>query len=219
MVNAKYEPVAGRWGRWIGAALLVDFVVVCTIKVSTGVPGAILWLSHIGLLVAALGFLRRSVLLITAALIGVFVLHTLWLADCITWLASGTFPLGVTSYLADADVWAWVATAHHFYLAPLLIVTVWHYGQCPRAALSTAVGLFACLTILSRALLDPVGNVNFAFEVATSLDWAIFGWVNRLPVILYLMALNAFVSVAFFLTTYLVLRQLCTSPTAPPVQV
>ena len=206
---SETKPIGGRWGRWIGIFILVDFALVCTIKIVRGITGDIWWMSHMAAMIAGLGFIRRSALLICTALIGVFVLHSLWLVDCITWLLTDRFPLGITSYLADADVWAWAATAHHFVLVPLLVVTVLRHGRCPAASFPAAIALFLCLTTVSRVFLAPTPNVNFAFRVDTFLDNEFLAWANRLPGPAYLLVLNLFVAVAFLLPTYLALRLGC----------
>lgn len=164
-----------------------------------------------GLLIAAAGFLHRSVLLIGTALISVFVVHSLWLVDCVIWLLTSHFVLGVTHYLDGAGLGVWVATAHHFYLVPLLLISVLRSRRCPRASFPAAVALFLSLSLISRGFLAPANNVNFSFHVDTSLDWAFLDWANRLPGPVYLMVLNAFVSAGFFLPSYIGLRYLCTT--------
>ncbi len=195
----------------MGVLLLADFLIVCAIKVGKDIAGDIWWMSHMGLLIAAAGFLHRSVLLIGTALISVFVLHSLWLVDCVVWLLTGHFVLGVTHYLDGAGLGVWVATAHHFYLVPLLLISVLGCRRCPRASFPAAVALFLTLSLISRGFLAPANNVNFAFHVDTSLDWAFLDWANRLPGPVYLMVLNAFVSAGFFLPSYIGLRYLCTT--------
>ena len=201
--------IGGRWSRWIGLFLLADFLMVCTVKVEQDIAGDIWWMSHVCLLGAAMGFLRRSILLICTALICVFVPHLLWLVDCVVWLSTGRFLLGVTDYLDGAEPGVWVATAHHFYLVPLLLITVLCRRRCPRASFPAAVALFLSLSLVSRGFMAPANNVNFAFRVDTGLDWVLLGWVNRLPGPAYLLVLNAFVSAGFFLPIYLGLRYLC----------
>ena len=203
------KPIAGHLARWIGCLLLANFVIVCAIKIGYGIAGDIWWMSHVGLLLAAVGFLRRSALLICTALISVLALHSLWLVDYVVWLLTGHFVLGVTKYLDGAEFGVWVATAHHFYLAPLLLITLCHCRRCPRASFPVAVALFVSLSLISRSLLAPANNVNFAFRVDTGLDLALLDWVNRLPGSAYLVALNAAVAAGFLLPVYIGLRCLC----------
>ena len=202
-------------GRWLGLLLLADFAIVCSIKSAYDSGSEIWWMSHVGLLIAGLGFVGRSSMLISTALISIFVLHSLWLVDCLVWLVTDQFVLGVTTYLQDARLGVWVATAHHFYLVPLLLISVLDSRRCPRASFPAAVALFIFLSLISRAFLAPADNVNFAFRVDTSLDWTFLYWINHLPPYTYLFALNAFVSAGFFLPSYIGLRFWCTRRNRP----
>lgn len=195
--------------RSLGLILLADFAIVGAIKISFGVAGEILWLSHMGLLIAGIGLLSRSPFLTCTSLISIFAVHSLWLVDCLVWLVTGDFVLGVTDYLEDADLGTWVATAHHFYLIPLLVVVVLCGRQCPKGSLPGAAAVYLTLSLISRGFLEPGDNVNFAFRVATGLNWPLLRWVNELPGPLYLLTVNAFVSAVFFLPTYAALRSCC----------
>jgi len=197
------------WGRGLGVLLLAHFALVCAVKIALGVAEETLWMSHVGLLIAGLGFVRCSTSLIALSLIDVLVVHSVWLVDWSAWMLVGRFPLGVTSYLEHAGLPVWAATFHHFYLSPVLLVAVLFSRECPRVALAGAVGLFVALSVISRGCLPRSANVNFAFRVAIELNWAFTDWVNTLPGPAYLLVLNAFVSVVFFLPTYLVLRCWC----------
>ena len=195
--------------RWLGLLLLADFAIVCVLKAASGKPGEIWWMSHVGLLIAGLGLVCRSTLLICTALISVFVVHSFWLVDCAIWLVTGNFVLGVTKYLEGAELRVWLATTHHFYLIPLLAISVLRRKQCPPMSLLAAMVLFLAVTLVSRVFVAPEQNVNFAFRVETSLDWPILLRFNRLPGPAYVFVLNALVSVAFFLPTFLGLRHWC----------
>jgi hypothetical protein len=149
--------------RMLGGLLLIHFVIVCAIKTARGVPDEILWMSHIGLLLAGIGLVFRNATLLAATTIAIFVLHALWLGDCVAWLVTGHFPLGISTYLRDADAWVWLATAHHFYLIGLLPWCVTGRALGRPEALLLAVALYLSLTVASRAFTDPGLNVNFAF--------------------------------------------------------
>ena len=108
-MKTRINPIGGRWSPWIGSILLVNFAVVCALKIIHGIAGDILWMSNLGLLIAGIGFVRRSTVVVCTALIGIGVFHGIWLVDCLTWLFSGGLPLGVTSYLQGADMSVWAA--------------------------------------------------------------------------------------------------------------
>lgn len=188
----------GRLDRWMGYALLAHFAAICTIKVLTGCGEEILWMSHVGLLMTGVGLVSRSILLVTTALTCILVLHSLWLADCISWWVTGVFPLGIATYLPEADAWIWVATAHHFYLAPLLLVIVLRNRQWPEETLLAAAAVYLFLTVISRAVLTPGANVNYAFGLLTAIDHPLVDLADRVPGSIYLLGLNSFVCTFMF---------------------
>ena len=201
------RPIGGRFGRWIGAGLLVHFaVVLCIINLAREAPGEVLWLSHVSLLLAGLGLLLQSALPVTTALTTVGVLHGFWLVDSLSGLMLHWFPLGATDYLLTADRWTRVATAHHFYLAPLLFVIVWRHRTCPKATLPVASMLFMLLTLVSRVALSPVINVNYAFRVTAAMDHPLVAWVNSLSPVLYLFVINMLVTTMMFLPVSLLMH-------------
>jgi len=199
--------IGGRFGRWIGLALLIHFVVVITVaNVVRHAPAEMVWISHVSLLVAGLGLVLNSTLLVAAALTAVGVLHGLWLIDSLSGLLFGWFPLGGTRYLLVADPWTRAATAHHFYLAPLLFVILWRHRAYPWTAWPLASGLFLVLSLLSRASGSPALNVNWAFRVGAVEDWWLVVAINSLSTVSYLVVLNAGAAVVLFLPVALLMR-------------
>ncbi|MCP4249758.1 MAG: hypothetical protein GY778_22170 [bacterium] len=209
-------PIGGRHGRAIGLFLLADFAVVCGIKIALGISGEILWMSHMALLLAGLGLAFRSTLAVTTALTAALVLHGIWLFDWACWQISGGFPLGVTNYLADATPWVWIATAHHFYLTPLLVLFIIRHRQYPREALLAAIALFLALTSISRGWLSPTDNINFAFGLSVDLDHPFVHWANRVPGPVYMLGLNLFVALVMLGPTALLLARLTRPPSPSP---
>lgn len=180
-------------------ALLVHFCVVVFIKFKIGHPSDILWMSHVGLLTAAIGFLSAKPVLVTAAFIELLVLHSLWLYDCIAWMIGGHFPMGIATYLTSADALVWIATAHHFFLLPILLVAVMRRPTNPVEALLVAVGTYLLVTCACRAITTPGDNINYAFGVRISWEHWFWDWANRNsngP--FYLLGLNAFVTLVMF---------------------
>lgn len=183
--------------RVLGGALLGHYIFVVGLKLSRGRPEDLLWMSHVALLLAALGLLTRRPRLLSTALTCVLLLHTMWLVDAAVGLTAGLFPLGIATYLADADALTWIGTLHHFYLVPLLIVLVVRCRCFEPAVLAAASALFAVLSILSRCLTPPSVNVNSAFGLPRW-DLPVFDLVSGLPAVPYLLALNAIVTGVFF---------------------
>lgn len=199
--------MGGRFGRWIGAAMLAHFVfVLCVIIWRREAPGEVLWLSHMSLLLSGLGLVLQSALLVATALTAVGILHGLWLLDSLPGLTLGYFPLGATTYLLTSDVCTVVATAHHFYMAPLLFTIVWRHGAYPKAALPMACLLWLVLTVTSRIAVPPIFNVNFAFCVPMAADHPFIAWINQLDAVSYLLILNVLVSAATFLPLVVLMR-------------
>lgn len=193
------RPIGTRFGRWIGAALLVHFAyVVGVINLLRQAPGEILWLCHVSLFLAGLGLVTQSLRLVTIACTAVALPHTFWIIDSLSGLLFGWFPLGATAYILTADTWTRIATAHHFYLAPLLLVIVWRHGSFSRAALPAASLLFLLLSITCRAAVSPALNVNDAFFAVPAADHPFVTWVNSLDAISYLLVINAIVSGVMF---------------------
>lgn len=206
-----------RGARWIGAAFLLQFVVVCAIKAHKELAWEILWMSHASLLLAAIGLLTRSMVLVGTAYVAIFSLHTLWLIDCFTWMITGHSPLAITAYLASADPWVWVATSHHFYLAPILATLVYRARTLPRESLLGAVAMYLLLTVVCRALSTSTLNVNYAHGVLSQLRLGVVDWLNLLPGTAYLLMLNLGVTVLFFLPAFFGIRLLIARRTARTV--
>ena len=202
-----FQTIGGRWGRGLGLLLLANFAALCAIKLARGRGVEIWWMSHVGLLLAGLGLVGRSTLTVAAALTCILLLHAVWLFDCIGWLLFGAFPLGLTGYLEQADLWAWVTTAHHFYLTPLLVVVTIRHGTYPAAAWPAATAVYLVLTLVSRAALSPAQNVNWAFGLEPLIARPLVDRINALPGGVYLLGLNAVVSVVIFLPTVLIMRR------------
>ncbi len=193
----------GSSGRLLGALLLLHFVVVFIIKTINNEAADMFWMSHVGLLTVALGLAFSVPLLVTAAFIELLVLHGLWLFDCLSWFATGEFPMGLATYLEGADVLVWIATAHHFFLLPMLIVLVRRRPARPREAVLCAIATYLIITTISRAFLEPSSNINYAFGVRISWQHAFWDWANhnsKGP--LYLLGLNIFVTFVMFLPAF-----------------
>jgi hypothetical protein len=203
-----------RGFKSIGLLLLANFVVVVILKSAHGNARELLWISHFGLFLAALGFLLESGLLIATCFVSVFILHALWLFDAAAGLTTGDFPLGATRYLQTAPLWLWVSTAHHFYLLPLLAFGLWRRRECPPEALVAAIALFLYASVASRFFLDPADNVNFAFGLEVQVLPDFIAWANRQRSGFYLVGLNAFATWFMFLPAY-VLARLASSKLSP----
>lgn len=197
-----------RWSRILGSTLAAQFILMVSIKIATGLVQEVAWMSHVALVVAAIGLICSNSILIATAFVGIGVLHCLWLADCFCWIATGEFPLGITNYLRDADGWVWLSTLHHFYLLPVLIWAIRGVNRWPQEAFLAAVAAYLVLTTFSHAMLDRALNVNYAFGVLTAIDHPLVHLANRLPGATYLLGLVSFVTVFMFMPADMVGRRL-----------
>lgn len=81
------------------------------------------WLCNFNLLLAAAGMVLSMPALIGACLTAVFVVHSLWIVDVITWLSTGSFPVGLAAYVAWPETtWGEIITStHHVWFSPLCL--------------------------------------------------------------------------------------------------
>jgi len=189
----------------VGFALLLQFTLVCVIKGAQGKPEEIWWLSHISLLTSSVGLIGRRPWLIATALTNVLLLHAVWLADLGAWLLTGDFPFLITAYLAEANRATWLATSHHFYLMPGLLLMFLADPRYRRESLLLACCLFLLLTLISSLTLPAAANVNYAFFVPRGIAPLGLGWLNQLPRAYYLAGLNLTVSLFMFVPAAMVL--------------
>ncbi len=159
---------AARWQCAIGWAVLAHWLAVVTIKCMQGRAGEIVWLSHLALALTGLSLVIRWAGLARAVMIAIAVPHLIWLADALGLLVGGRSPMLITSYLSAATAADWVATAHHFYLLPLLWCRV---GRGGRLAWREALGawlLIASAVAAGRWAAGPGDNINYGYRVGNA---------------------------------------------------
>lgn len=191
----------------LGALVSLHFLLVCAIKMQKGIGEDVCWLSHVALALTGAGLLTGSARFLSAALIGVLIPHSVWLFDCLGGLLFGRFPLGITAYLDGADAWTWVATAHHFYLIPVLSIVLARSRCFSSEGLPLVLALFAVLSLASRFVLAEARNVNSAFAMVPSVDLPIVHWVNDLSTLPFLVFLNAWMGLVMMWPATLLLKR------------
>lgn len=199
--------IGGRSAPWIGALVSLHFAIVCGIKLQQGIRADVCWMSHVSLAFTGAGLILRSRSLLSVALIGVLIPHAIWLLDCFGWVLLGSFPLGITGYLEDADARTWIATAHHFYLIPLLLFVVVRWRVFVPGAFPWVVLLFAVVSVYSRFVLPEARNVNSVFVLLPSVDLALVRRLNALPTVPFLVFLNLWVSLVMLWPTVRLMRR------------
>ncbi len=192
--------------RWIGIALAVHYILVCSIKIDQGRGDEIWWLCHATLALAAAGFVLRSGTLLGMAFLGVLVPHTLWLTDAAMGATLGIQYAGVTPYLRNADALTWLSTCHHFYLLPVLWMHRTRLPSRPAEPLLGMAMVYLLLTLVSRLALPEQSNVNYAHALFPALGWQPLNALNASPWWLYLAALNSAAFGLFFLPAMVLLR-------------
>ena len=191
--------------RSLGFALLLQFTFLCVCKWAQGTPEQIWWVSHVSLLTTAAGLIGRRPWLVSAALTNVLLLHLLWLVDLGTWLLIGDFPFQVTTHMANASEATWVATAHHFYLTPALLLLFLREPQYRLESFLLACSIFLLLTLFCCLSLPQPANINCAFCVPAGITLCGADWLNSVPRTYYLTALNLAVGVFVFVPTAILL--------------
>lgn len=208
-----FEPA---W-RAAGALLALHWCAIAWHKLNAQTEGELLWMSHTALALGAVGLMLGSAPIIATAFIAIAGLHALWLFDAFAWMLTGSFPLGITAFIADMNLTAALGTSHHLYLAPLLGAWLWKHRAAPRESLPAAAGLFVTLTITSRCVLPVDMNINWcraAWQGSDSMCWQ---WVNSENAGLYLSLLVATVVALFMLPAAFLLRAMTGSAAAPAI--
>ncbi len=184
------------WGA-IGLVMLAHVAFLAALKTSREIEGEMLWVSHASLALGGVALLLGSVRLVRIAFASVFVLHAIWLVDCVAGLATGSFPFGLTEYVASADWQTLAGTSHHVYLVPLLWVFLRRAPAQPRVTTASvvlcALVFVGLLTLAGRWLVPMRLNVNLAHALMPESTASAFIWFNALPAPAYLVVHLAFV--------------------------
>jgi MSHA pilin protein MshA len=207
---------AQAW-RAAGLALASHWCAIAWHKWSLGVEGQLLWMSHAALALGAAGLLLGSAPIIGSSFVAIAGLHALWMFDALAWLLTGTFPLGITSFIADMDAAAAFGTSHHVYLAPLMGAWLWSHRAAPKESLPAAIIFFAALALASRFALPPDMNINWCRAAWKGSDSMFWQWVNHQSPALYLLMLVATVFGVFMAPAALLMRAMARSEARPAV--
>jgi len=182
-------------GRWLGLLLLAHFAAVVTIKCAQGRSPELLWLSHLTLALTALSLLTGRDRLARIALTAIAIPHLLWLGDAAWIFVAGRSPLHITAYLQHATPADWAATAHHFYLLPLLGLTLHRRSGWNRIDALGAWAMIALAFSLAQTLSSPAENVNYAHGLLGSLRHPLLDWINTAPPIAFALSYLAITAI------------------------
>lgn len=166
-----------KW-LWIypvfGSVMLGHFLFCLCRCVYLGVPEQVLWISHVATLIGGAGAYLRNRFLISLALVACLGHHLFWLLDITSWLITGNSAVGVTAYLQDASLGAWIQTSNHFFVAPMLLVLSIHQGSISKCVWIWASALFVALITVGRVFFSPAHNLNCAYYPWPGLERLVF---------------------------------------------
>jgi len=188
-----------------GILMISHFVYLVSRCIYEGKVEDIFWISHIVTFIGGLGAIIRNRLLISVALVSLAGHHSFWLVDTLSWLTTGSFIFGTTSYLQNSDIYEWIKSSNHFFSMPLLLVLAFFQGGIKRNAWVWSSIIFAVLAVLSFITSPEESNVNCVHQLWPGLDKSFLTVVDILPPELYIGAV-ILINVLFnYLPGYLIL--------------
>lgn len=193
----------------IGFILTINWILLVIDRIQYGITYNLFWISHLALLLAIIGFFLGSDLLLSGALISILVVHGFWIIDFIGMVLTGSSPFGYTSYIMLLTPYRRLITAHHLYLLPLLVITVWKRKKINPRGWVVASALFLIAT--SMALAYPVAyNLNCAhFACPTAIKIVpLLGILTKTYHLAYFIFLNLIVSVFVFFIPNIILSKM-----------
>ncbi|NIP28491.1 MAG: hypothetical protein GWN55_17115 [Phycisphaerae bacterium] len=201
----------GKTHSWIypvvGWGLIGHFVFCLCRSLYVGEPENVLWISHMGTLIGGAGACLRNRRLISLALVICFWHHLFWIFDTLTWLITGEFAIGATSYLQNRSLGGWLQSANHFFTVPALLFLVLLQGSIEKHTWIWSGLLFLCLLAISLIFLPPESNVNCAHQPWPGLEQIISQFIPIDPFSLtgYLIFIITFTVFGNYLPTNLIL--------------
>lgn len=198
-VAKKKFPAVLRWGAPIWLAVwvpaywrtwgAVNFLHFCDIAV----------------ILTCVGLFFDSVLLVSSQAVASILVDMTWIADVSCKLVTGHYLLGGTEYMFDANYALWVRllSLFHVVMPVLLVWAVWRYGY-DRRGFILQLGIASVAFIASR-FTNPALNMNYAFT-----DPFFHGQWG--PAVTHVLVIFAFMLVAVYLPTHLVLTKFAPEP-------
>lgn len=205
MTTSKSE-IPERIYALLGWMMIGHFIFILGRCFLRGTFADVFWISHVGTLIGGFGALFRNRFLISLALVALLGHHFAWLFDTVTWLISGHFPLGTTTYLKDATLGDWLQSSNHFFSVPALLLLAYWQGGVEKTAWLWSTGLFAILAFISQNWLPPSANVNSAHRLWPGLDQMMLAQLQQLPKGWYLTSIVALNGFGNYLPANLLLR-------------
>ena len=195
-------PACGTLPLWVKIAHTLFVAALVPVYWRRYGPGNFLWFSDLALFGTLVALWLESPLLVSMQAVSVSLLELVWLADFVTRLLGGGFPVGLSRYMFDPHIPLPVRglSLFHVVLPVELLWLVARLGYDRRALLAQT--LFAWVVLPACYFLtDPAENVNW-----------VFGWGGRkqrwLPAPVYLLGVMVAFPVVIYLPTHLLLETL-----------
>ncbi|MFG0257471.1 MAG: hypothetical protein ACF8GE_06185 [Phycisphaerales bacterium JB043] len=171
---------------------LAHFVGLAMLKHSLEREAEMLWVSNVSLVFVGVALVLSLPLLSKIALTLIGVPHTLWVADAAFGVLLGFHPLGMVAYLSHVDYLQILATSHHLYLLPMLLLIHHRFRSLDRVSLLSALACYMYLVLVCRVATDPQLNVNWVFVPFPSFTQE---WIRGLDALQPALMLSALVGV------------------------
>ncbi|KAN0055436.1 hypothetical protein ACTA71_008547 [Dictyostelium dimigraforme] len=177
-----------------------------------------LWLCNLSIVFGFISIAVNKPIFLGIACNCTLIVHALWVVDVVTWLISGTFPLGNAEYISWPTI-TWgeiITTTHHAWFVPLSMICLHRNGGYPSGAWSGSMLCVIPVVYLSKLfpkiLVLPDNstfylNINMVHEWWSDMNGWPFSLIPKDPVQYYFFLLSF--SLALFTTASFLMRLVC----------
>ena len=202
---------------WIKVAFSLFVGMVVPYYWVTYTPWNFLYFCDVALLMTVAGLWTEDPLLISLPTIGIALAQMLWVVDFLCRLIAGVYLTGMTSYMFNANIPFFVRglSSFHGWLPFVLLWLVWRLGYDRRAfAIQSvlAIALLLACYFLAPAPPPSIEHPNWAVNINY-----VYGLDDSHPQTMmlpwqWLLFVMAFMIIALYVPTHLVLRRFCPEP-------
>ena len=202
---------------WVKVAFSLFVGMVVPYYWVTYTPWNFLYFCDVALLMTVAGLWTEDPLLISLPTIGIALAQMLWVVDFLCRLIAGVYLTGMTSYMFNANIPFSVRalSSFHGWLPFVLLWLVWRLGYDRRAfAIQSvlAIALLLACYFLAPAPPPSIEHPNWAVNINY-----VYGLDDSHPQTMmlpwqWLLFVMAFMIIALYVPTHLVLRRFCPEP-------